>query len=68
MKFLRLREVKTITGLSGTTIWRLEKFDAFPKRRLIARRAVAWLQEEVEQWIASKKSVELTNQKMETVC
>lgn len=56
---MRLREVKATTGLSGTTIWRLEKFNDFPKRRLIALRAVGWLQEEVEQWIASKKSVEL---------
>jgi len=68
MKFMRIKEVKATTGLSGTTIWRLEKNNNFPRRKQIAKRCVAWLAEEIQEWIASKKSVELTNQKTETVC
>jgi prophage regulatory protein len=54
-KNLRLPELRDKTGLSTTTIWRLEKDGKFPKRRRLSARCVAWLQSEVEAWIASRE-------------
>lgn len=39
------------TGLSYTTIYRLEKAQQFPARRSISEGRVAWLTEEVEEWM-----------------
>ena len=40
------------TGLSNTTIWRLEKVDKFPRRIQITEAgAVGWYEDEVEAWI-----------------
>ena len=50
-KLLREPEVVKITGLSRTTLWRMEKDGNFPKRHKIGLRAVAWLQTDIEQWI-----------------
>lgn len=53
------KKVIEMTSLSGTTIWRLEKRHAFPKRRKIGINRVAWLRAEIEEWIGSK--VEASN-------
>lgn len=52
--YFRLPEVKGYTGLSTSTIWRLEKEKLFPKRIRIAKRAVAWLKSDIEQWIENQ--------------
>ncbi len=51
---LRLKQVKEITGLSASTIWRLEKENLFPKRRKISRRAVAWQASAVQTWLENQ--------------
>ena len=51
---LRSREVQQRTGLSRTTIWRLEREGSFPKRVQISRNAVAWRESDVAAWIAQK--------------
>lgn len=56
-KFLRFPEVQEMVGLSRTTIWRLERKGKFPSRRKIGENSVAWLKEEVEKWIKSRKSL-----------
>ena len=48
---LRLPKVKAITGLSTSTIWRLERENKFPIRRRIGKRAIAWIESEIQQWI-----------------
>jgi prophage regulatory protein len=49
---LRKREVIRRTGLSDTTIWRLEKIDEFPRRIQITENgAVGWFEHEVEAWV-----------------
>jgi prophage regulatory protein len=50
MRFMRLPEIVKLTGLSRTTIWRLERDGKFPMRRTISAGAVAWVDEEVHQW------------------
>jgi prophage regulatory protein len=56
MRMLRTPEVLRITGLSRMTIHRLEKRGSFPRRRLIGSKAVAWIDTEIHDWIASRPS------------
>jgi prophage regulatory protein len=53
-KFIRFATVRDRTGLSRSTIWRLERGGNFPKHRRISANAVAWIEEEVADWIRSK--------------
>lgn len=53
-RMLRLREVCHRTGLSRTTIWRLERRGEFPAHRQISQNAVGWLEREVSAWIESR--------------
>ena len=54
LRFLRFPAVRARTGLSRTTIWRLERQGDFPRHRRISRNAVAWAEHEVADWIRSK--------------
>ena len=56
LKFLRFTMVRDRTGLSRSTIWRLERQGAFPKHRRISANAVAWLEQEINEWVLSKVS------------
>jgi prophage regulatory protein len=47
MKFLRIRQVMQLTGLSRMTIYRLELAGKFPKRRQLSQNSVAWLESDV---------------------
>ena len=50
-RFLREREIRSMTGLSRTTRWRLERVGQFPRRRQISPGAVGWLESEVLAWM-----------------
>jgi len=54
LRFLRFPTVRARTGLSRTTIWRLERQGDFPRHRRISRNAVAWAEHEVDNWIRSR--------------
>ena len=54
LRLLRCRDVEKRTGLSRSTIWRLEHSGAFPKRVQVSANAVAWLEDEVVAWIRSR--------------
>jgi prophage regulatory protein len=54
LKLLRFPAVRERTGLSRSTIWRLEQHGDFPKHRRISANVVAWVEEEVMSWIHSK--------------
>ena len=54
LKLLRFPAVRERTGLSRSTIWRLERHSDFPKHRRISANVVAWVEEEVIGWIHSK--------------
>lgn len=49
------REVVSLTGLSESTIDRLERLNRFPRRRRGSVRAVRWLAAEIEAWIQSRQ-------------
>jgi prophage regulatory protein len=53
-KILRKKEVREITGLGDTTLWRLEKMGKFPARLRLGGGAVGWIADEVEGWIEEK--------------
>jgi prophage regulatory protein len=53
-RLIRFHEVSQLVGLSRSTVWRLERQGAFPSRRQIASRAVGWMAEEIQQWIADR--------------
>ena len=54
MKFLRIRHVMQLTGLSRMTIYRLELAGEFPKRRRLSKNSVAWLDTDIAQWAESR--------------
>jgi prophage regulatory protein len=53
MKFLHIRQVIQVTGLSRMTIFRLELAGQFPKRRRLCENSVAWLESDIESWADS---------------
>ncbi|WP_086982415.1 AlpA family transcriptional regulator [Vibrio aphrogenes] len=54
MQFIRLKEVITLTSLSRSSIYKFMNEDQFPKSVSLGDRAVAWIKEEVEEWIEMK--------------
>ena len=56
-RFIREAECREVTGLSRTTRWRLEREGKFPKRRLISKHAVAWLESEVQEWLQARAAL-----------
>lgn len=55
-RILRKAEVLFFTGLSHTTLWRLEQEGQFPRRVLLSKGAVGWRASEVEAWIAERQA------------
>ena len=68
LRFIRKPEVKLRTGLKNTALWRAMKYDGFPRSVRLSdptkkpnafgkgrnSGAVAWVESEVDQWIASR--------------
>jgi predicted DNA-binding transcriptional regulator AlpA len=53
-RVLRARDVQRLTGLSRSTLWRMERAGAFPARRQLSARAVGWIAREIEGWLRSR--------------
>ena len=58
MRALRWRDLKHKVGLSRTTVWRLEQAGRFPRRRHLSRGVVAWLSDEIDEWLRDGPSVQ----------
>ncbi len=54
MNLLSPKETEKKTNLSGPTIWRYERAGDFPKRVNITPSRVGWIEEEIDEWIASR--------------
>jgi prophage regulatory protein len=50
-RIMRLPEVKTITGLSRSTIYFRIAEGTFPKQISLGGRAVGWLENEIQEWL-----------------
>jgi prophage regulatory protein len=55
LRIMRLSEVKAVTGLSKTTIYRFEKEGRFPSRVSLGERSVGWFEDDVESFLSSLK-------------
>ncbi len=53
-RLIRLPNVMARTGLSKTTIWRLARAGIFPKSVNLTNGTVAWVEEEIADWIDAK--------------
>jgi prophage regulatory protein len=52
---IRKPEVRKRTGLSDTTIWRLERAGDFPRKVLLTEGgSVGWVEAEVERWVQER--------------
>lgn len=55
-KFLNIRQVVRLTGLSRATIYRLRVLGDFPQPRRLSSRRVGWRLSDVEAWIESRRA------------
>ena len=53
-RIIRASELQKITGLSRTTLWRLENKGDFPRRIKLGAGSVGWRNSEVTQWIEQR--------------
>lgn len=51
MRFLKLKEVMTLTALGRSSIYKFMEENRFPKSVPLGDRAVAWVDSEVEEWL-----------------
>jgi prophage regulatory protein len=60
LRFIRFTAVRDRTGLSRSTIWRLEDRGAFPRHKQLSTNAVGWLEQEIDQWVRSRLPTGMT--------
>jgi prophage regulatory protein len=66
-KIIRLKDVKELTSLSESSIWRREQEGKFPIRRHLGGRAVGWFFDEITQWLENtecKKTIPSASQSL----
>lgn len=51
MRLIRLKEVMKISGLSRSGIYKFIKEGKFPKSVSLGVRSVAWVEQEVQDWV-----------------
>lgn len=57
MRLIKLKTVMDSTGLARSTVYKFIAEGRFPKPVKLGVRMVAWVEEEVEEWILSKISL-----------
>ena len=53
LRIMRLNEVKKVTGMSKTTIYRYEKEGRFPARVNLGVRSIGWFEDDIESFLKS---------------
>lgn len=53
-RYIRRPEVELLTGLSRSTIYRMMDTGEFPKPIKLTKKAVAWREAEILEWLASR--------------
>ena len=56
-RIIRAKEVSELTGLSRTTIWRMERKGQFPARVSLGVGSVGWRYSEVNEWLIRRDQV-----------
>jgi len=54
-KVIRRREVEARIGLACSTIYAMMADDRFPRPVKIGRRAVGWVEEDIDKWLSDRK-------------
>jgi predicted DNA-binding transcriptional regulator AlpA len=54
IRMLRLSQVMDVTGLRKTKIYELQKQGQFPNRVAITANRVAWVEEDIQAWLAER--------------
>jgi predicted DNA-binding transcriptional regulator AlpA len=54
MAILRTADVIRVTGLSRTTLWRLERQGDFPARLRLGLNSIGWREDEIARWIDAR--------------
>ena len=54
MRLMKLKEVVAATGLSRSSIYALIAEGLFPRPLQVGRRAVRWIEQEVQEWLSSR--------------
>ncbi|MGY3686374.1 AlpA family transcriptional regulator [Vibrio coralliilyticus] len=58
MRFLRIQDVMSLTGLGRSIIYKFMADETdFPKSVPLGGRAVAWVESEIEEWMESRLSM-----------
>ena len=47
----RTNEVLRLTGLSRSTLWRMERDGRFPRKLRLGPNSVGWLASDIDEWI-----------------
>ncbi|MTD34068.1 helix-turn-helix transcriptional regulator [Paludibacterium denitrificans] len=61
-RFIRLKELMGITGLSKSNIYTQMRTGAFPSSRKLGPRAIGWLSTEIELWMETESAKETSIQ------
>jgi predicted DNA-binding transcriptional regulator AlpA len=54
---VRSKDLRQLTGLSRSSIWRLERDGDFPARVRLTRTGVGWRRTDIETWLATRPQV-----------
>ncbi len=52
-RFIRIKEVISVTGLARNTIYRRMREGTFPRQIRLGPNSVAWLQSAISEWMSS---------------
>jgi prophage regulatory protein len=55
-RIIRDPECRDKTGLSRSTIWRLERKGEFPSRVKLSAKAMGWVDDDIDRWIRDRAS------------
>ena len=53
-RIIRAKEVVEMTGLSRTTIWRMERYKSFPARVSLGKNSMGWKLSDIQKWLATR--------------
>lgn len=56
-RMLSSKEVRAITGVAHSTLWRWQQEGRFPLRRILGTNRIGWLESEVMVWVRTRPSV-----------
>ena len=56
-RLIRRKEVQAKTGLGASSIYAMMKQGKFPKAITLSERRVAWIESDVDQWIAERIAI-----------